>query len=90
MVTLFVNSEPDVYEAQAKSAIERKINLPRIETPAKNLILMIGDGMGVSTVTASRILKGQTEGAAFGEEAQHHMETFPYVGTSKVLSVNAH
>ena len=29
---------------------------------AKNVILFVGDGMGVSTVTAARILEGQLEG----------------------------
>ncbi len=34
---------------------------------ARNLILFIGDGMGVSTVTAARILEGQQRGQP-GEE----------------------
>ena len=34
---------------------------------AKNIILFIGDGMGVSTVTAARIFDGQSQGMR-GEE----------------------
>ncbi|MGS0730060.1 alkaline phosphatase, partial [Shewanella sp. 0m-11] len=34
---------------------------------AKNIILFVGDGMGVSTVTAARILEGQLKGQT-GEE----------------------
>ena len=40
--------------------------------------------MGVSTVTAARILKGQLENKT-GEESVLSFETFPYVGLSKVI-----
>lgn len=39
--------------------------------------------MGVSTVTAARILKGQLSGH-YGEEGQLEMDKFPYVALSKV------
>lgn len=40
-------------------------------------------GMGVSTVSAARILRGQMEGGS-GEETMLAMDTFPYVALSKV------
>lgn len=40
-------------------------------------------GMGVSTVSAARILRGQMEGQS-GEETMLAMDTFPYVALSKV------
>lgn len=40
-------------------------------------------GMGVPTVTAARILKGQLAGQS-GEESSLVMDTFPYVALSKV------
>lgn len=40
--------------------------------------------MSLSTSTAARILKGQLEGLAFGEEGLLHYEKFPHVGLSKV------
>ncbi len=40
-------------------------------------------GMGVSTVSAARILRGQMEGQS-GEETVLAMDTFPYVALSKV------
>ncbi|KAH3769928.1 hypothetical protein DPMN_171207 [Dreissena polymorpha] len=52
---------------------------------AKNVVLMIGDGMGISTVTSARILKGQLKGKA-GEETFLNFEKFPYTGLSKVYS----
>ena len=42
--------------------------------------------MGVSTVTAARILKGQLENKT-GEESVLSFETFPYVGLSKVIDI---
>ncbi|XP_061095280.1 intestinal-type alkaline phosphatase-like [Conger conger] len=43
--------------------------------------------MGVSTVTAARILKGQMDGNP-GEETILKMETFPYVALSKTYNVD--
>ncbi|GMQ84013.1 MAG: alkaline phosphatase [Gammaproteobacteria bacterium] len=54
---------------------------------ARNLILFIGDGMGVSTVTAARILEGQQRGQP-GEENLLSFEHFPYVALSKTYNSN--
>nr|XP_039270472.1 uncharacterized protein LOC120345128 [Styela clava] len=56
--------------------------------PAKNVILIIGDGMDVATMTAGRIYKGQKYGTS-GEEFQTTMDKFPYVGLSKVYTLNS-
>ncbi|NWS78818.1 PPBT protein, partial [Crotophaga sulcirostris] len=45
-------------------------------------------GMGVSTVTAARILKGQLQNRK-GEESQLEMEKFPYVALAKTYNTNA-
>ncbi|MGI8738460.1 MAG: alkaline phosphatase [Gammaproteobacteria bacterium] len=52
---------------------------------AKNVILFVGDGMGVSTSTAARILEGQMQGQP-GEENQLFFETLPYLALSKTYS----
>lgn len=52
---------------------------------AKNVILFVGDGMGVSTVTAARILDGQMKGFT-GEENRLAFENFPYLALSKTYS----
>ena len=44
---------------------------------AKNVILFIGDGMGVSTITAARIFDGQSKGMQ-GEENELSFERFPF------------
>ncbi|VUD68123.1 Alkaline phosphatase 4 [Thalassocella blandensis] len=55
---------------------------------AKNIILFIGDGMGISTVTAARILEGQNKGLQ-GEENQLSFGKFPFTGLSKTYNVDA-
>ncbi|MGV3582203.1 MAG: alkaline phosphatase [Methylophilus sp.] len=54
---------------------------------AKNVILFIGDGMGISTITASRIFEGQQKGLD-GERNQLSFETLPYLALSKTYSAN--
>lgn len=64
-----------------------KIAAEPVRTPAKNLILFIGDGMGISTVTAARIYEGQLLGMK-GEEHQLSWESFPYTALSKTYNTN--
>ena len=54
---------------------------------AKNIILFVGDGMGVSTVTAARIFEGQMKGVD-GERNLLSFEKLPYVSMSKTYSAN--
>ncbi len=53
----------------------------------RNVILFIGDGMGVSTVTAGRILAGQLAGGR-GEDHSLSFERFPHVALVKTYSVD--
>ena len=55
---------------------------------AKNVILFVGDGMGVSTLTSARIHKGQLEGN-MGEEGYLSFETFPHTALVKTYNVDA-
>lgn len=50
---------------------------------ARNLVMFLGDGMSVPTLTAARTLLGQRRGSS-GEEAQLAFEAFPTVGLAKV------
>ena len=58
------------------------------EPKAKNVILFIGDGMGVSTVTAARIYAGQKQGQS-GEEYVLPFENFANVALVKTYNSNA-
>ncbi len=55
---------------------------------AKNVILFIGDGMGISTITAARIYEGQKRGES-GEENVLSFETFDNVALVKTYNTNA-
>lgn len=71
----------------AQEELTKKLN--RIQqTTAKNVILFVGDGMGVSTLTAARILQGQKNGMP-GEEGYLSFETFPYTALAKTYNVDA-
>jgi len=69
------------------SAIDTKKQQKIRTGPAKNVILLIGDGMGVSTLTAARILEGQKRGES-GEENRLSFEDFPFSALSKTYSAN--
>ena len=56
---------------------------------AKNLILFIGDGMGLTTVTSARILRGQKKGQS-GEENELAFDKFEYIALSKVSICISH
>ena len=55
--------------------------------PAKNVILFIGDGMGITTVTAARIREGQLRGET-GEENFLSFERLPFTAFSKTYNTD--
>ncbi|NXE83714.1 PPBI phosphatase, partial [Cochlearius cochlearius] len=78
---------PSFWNKQAAAAIEASLNIqPRI-SQAKNLILFLGDGFGIPTITATRILKGQEQGN-LGPETPLALDAFPYVALSKTYNVD--
>jgi len=74
---------------QGKSRVDAALETEEVLTKgsAKNVILFVGDGMGVSTVTAARIFAGQKEGAT-GEEYQLSFDKFPVAGFAKTYNIN--
>ncbi len=54
---------------------------------ARSVILFVGDGMGVSTVTAARILQGQRRGEP-GEGNWLAFERLPHVGLSRTYNTD--
>mgnify|MGYP000229696241 CR=1 FL=1 len=54
---------------------------------AKNIILFVGDGMSLTTVTASRIFEGQRNGL-LGEENNLSFDNFPFSGLAKTYAVD--
>ncbi|KAF1438941.1 Intestinal-type alkaline phosphatase, partial [Spheniscus mendiculus] len=79
--------KPSFWNKQAAAAIEAAFKMqPRI-SQAKNLILFLGDGFGIPTITATRILKGQKQGK-LGPETPLALDAFPYVALSKTYNVD--
>jgi len=86
--SLSVQAEtPEDWMTNGANTINNKANLNIDERPAKNVILFVGDGMGISTVTAARILEGQLA-ANNGEENFLSFEKFPNVAMVKTYNTN--
>jgi alkaline phosphatase len=78
---------PDSWKRDGWSATDSAKKTKLRKGKAKNVILFIGDGMGVSTLTAARIFEGQQRGES-GEENRLSFEEFPFSALSKTYSVN--
>jgi alkaline phosphatase len=79
-----VRQASDSYYLKADAAVDARVALygsPR----AKNVILFVGDGMGITTVTAARIFAGQSKGVD-GESYQLAMEKLPHLALSKTYT----
>ncbi len=78
---------PEYWFESGRAALELAKQQPQQTTRAKNVILFIGDGMGISTVTAARILEGQQQ-QRDGESNRLAFEKFPYFALSATASAN--
>lgn len=78
---------PETWQRDGWAALERARHEKTRKGPARNVILFIGDGMGVSTLTAARILEGQRRGES-GEENRLSFEEFPFAALSKTYSID--
>jgi alkaline phosphatase len=78
----------DPYFQQSQEALQRILAQQRNTNQAKNVILVVGDGMGFSTVTAARIYEGQQRGVD-GESNVLAWEAFPHLAASKTYSSDA-
>ncbi|MEO6184840.1 MAG: alkaline phosphatase, partial [Steroidobacteraceae bacterium] len=76
----------DFEQASARVAARAKAGPPGSRR-ARNVILFIGDGMGISTITASRILEGQRKGQS-GEDNRLSFEEFPNTALVRTFSAN--
>lgn len=78
----------DPYFLQAQAQLQQRLKQTPNTNQAKNVILVVGDGMGFSTVTAARIFEGQQRGVD-GESNVLAWEAFPYLAAAKTYSANA-
>ncbi len=77
----------ETYMQRARTQVEANLRLTPNTQRARNVILFVGDGMGVTTITAARILDGQMQGMK-GEENALSFERFPYLAHSKTYQNN--
>jgi alkaline phosphatase len=81
-------TEVNEWYSQGQNAVAQRL-ATRINTnKAKNVILFIADGMGISTITATRIYDGQSRGES-GEENSLSFESFPNLALVKTYNTNA-
>jgi alkaline phosphatase len=90
------SAEPSWKKAVAE--IEARRGTPGADARAKNVILFVGDGMGISTITAARIFEAQQRAKAAGgtfkgfeggEENLLSFERFPGRALVKTYNTNA-
>ncbi|XP_034988840.1 intestinal-type alkaline phosphatase-like [Zootoca vivipara] len=79
--------KPSFWNQQALKAIQEALSLRPRHYKAKNLILFLGDGMGLPTITATRILKGEMKNQ-LSPQLPLAMDAFPYVALSKTYNVD--
>ncbi|GAB0092439.1 Alkaline phosphatase [Sergentomyia squamirostris] len=86
---------PDITEdnnywiSLSKNHLRRKLANSRPEEPtvARNVIIFVGDGMGMPTITAGRIYKGQKNSQS-GEEGHVSFDLFPNIGLAKTYNTD--
>ena len=78
----------DPYFKDARAVLGKVLAQQPNTKTAKNVILFVGDGMGMSTVTASRIFEGERRGAD-GVSNVLAFESLPYAALSRTYSSDA-
>ena len=78
---------PDRWQRQGRTSVESARALRPDTGYAKNVVIFLGDGMDLATITSARILEGQFQGAS-GEANQLAFEELPYVSLAKTYNTN--
>ncbi|CAH1725914.1 unnamed protein product [Aphis gossypii] len=81
-------SDSKYWIENGKRMLEKKAKLQLRTNTAKNVIIFLGDGMSLTTLTAARIYKGQLQNTT-GESEHLSFEQFPFTGISKTYCVNS-
>ena len=72
----------EYWTKMAEAVVDEHANRTENRNKAKNIVFFLGDGMGVQTVTAARMLLGD-------ENKKLSFEQFPYTGSVKTYCVDA-
>ena len=78
------------FEKAENDLINRLKNFNNVgKRKAKNIILFMGDGMSIPTITSARILQGERNNLTLTETQPLSFENFHVSGLSKVSSTNS-
>ncbi|KAK4293357.1 hypothetical protein Pmani_033934, partial [Petrolisthes manimaculis] len=84
----FIDVEDAAYwRKDGQEELARQLGINPRRTKAKNVILFLGDGMSLPTVTAARIMKGQD--TSKWEREQLSWENFPYTSIIKTYTTDS-
>ena len=81
----------DAWWADGRAALDARLKVVNRPKRAKNVILMVGDGMGVSTLTAARIFDGQRpiDGRTPGPGEENNLAWDKMANTALVKTYNS-
>lgn len=85
---IFANQEENAWYEQGVKLIKDNVKVKPNTDTAKSAVLFLGDGMGISTVTAARIFDGQQKNMKYGEENVLSWEVFPWTALVKTYTVD--
>lgn len=80
-------TESSYWHEHGRRELEEALRKPKVTNVAKNVILFLGDGMGITVGTAGRIFKGQKHGKS-GEEGFLVWDRFPNVALVKTYNLD--
>lgn len=78
----------DSYFVKGQAEVAARLKLKPNTRRAKNVILFVGDGTGISTITAGRIWTGQSKGVD-GESYSLAIDSLPYAALVKTYTHDA-
>ena len=81
------NQDTNQWYKDGVNLIQDNLKVKPNTNTAKNAILFMGDGMGITTVTGARILDGQMKGKS-GEENVLSWEKLPWTALAKTYAVD--
>lgn len=77
----------EAFNDQAQDILKRTLRRQDNWNKAKNVVLIVGDGMSLPTIAAARVLKGQKAGrSGVGEQMLYEM--FPHVGLARTYATD--
>lgn len=85
---IFANQDENAWYEQGVKLIKDNVKVKPNTDTAKSAVLFLGDGMGISTVTAARIFDGQQKNMEYGEENVLSWEVFPWTALVKTYTVD--